>query len=81
MENEALVLELLEWIGPTGKSYEDVMDAWRTSCPRLTIWEDALVAGLVVVQTREVSLTAVGRDFLRTRRNRVSGYRAKRRVT
>ena len=38
---EALVLDLLEWIGPTPRSYVEVLDAWRTSCPRLPVWEEA----------------------------------------
>ena len=50
MENKALTLDLLEWIAAKPQRYEDVMDAWRTSCPRLTIWEDAVIAGYL--QTR-----------------------------
>jgi D-3-phosphoglycerate dehydrogenase / 2-oxoglutarate reductase len=45
---ELLVLDLLEWIGPGERSYEEVMDAWRTSCPKLTVWEDATDRGLVL---------------------------------
>jgi hypothetical protein len=44
---DALFLDLLEWIGPEPKPYEEVMDAWRTSCPRLTVWEGANDRGLV----------------------------------
>ena len=66
--NEPLVLDLLEWIGLTRRQYEEVMNVWRTSCPRLTIWEDAVDAGLVVVRNREVALTDAGRDFLASRR-------------
>ena len=40
-----LVLDLLQWLEETPKPYMDVMDAWRTSCPRLTVWEDAIDAG------------------------------------
>jgi hypothetical protein len=36
-----LVLDLLEWIGPTSRPYAEVMEAWRTSCPRLPVWEEA----------------------------------------
>ena len=74
MENESLVLDLLEWIGFGSRPYDDVMEAWRTSCPRLTIWEDALDAGLIEVRKREVSLTMLGREFLGTRR-RSAGVR------
>jgi len=45
---DPLVLDLLQWIGSGPRAYSDVMDAWRTSCPRLTIWEDAVDAGLVI---------------------------------
>ena len=38
---DALVLDLLEWIGPAPRPYDEVLDAWRTSCPRLPVWEEA----------------------------------------
>ena len=66
----ALILDLLEWIGPGGRPYGEVMDAWRTSCPRLPVWEDACERGFVVSHRREgaagilVSLTPAGREFL-----------------
>jgi len=44
---EALILDLLEWVAVRDRSYEEVMDAWRTSCPRLPVWEDANDRGLV----------------------------------
>ena len=44
---EALVLDFVEWVAKEPRRYADVLDAWRTSCPRLTIWEDALERGLV----------------------------------
>ena len=47
---EALILDLLEWLMVRDRTYEEVMDAWRTSCPRLPVWEDANDRGLV---TRE----------------------------
>jgi hypothetical protein len=45
---ETLVVDLLEWIGECGRPYSEVLDAWRTSCPRLPIWEEANDRGLVV---------------------------------
>ena len=48
IENKPLVLDLVAWIAAGPKPYDDVMAAWRTSCPRLAIWEDALDHGLVV---------------------------------
>ncbi len=66
-----LTLQFLAWIGEAPRSYGEVMDAWRTSCPRLSIWEDALGAGLVEVQggrcamrERVVTLTDRGRALL-----------------
>ena len=47
---EALILDLLEWLAKHDRSYEDVMDAWRTSCPKLPVWEDANDRGLVMTQ-------------------------------
>jgi hypothetical protein len=42
-----LILDLLEWVAAEPRPYAAVMEAWRTSCPRLTVWEDALEQGLV----------------------------------
>ena len=39
MSNDALIVQLVEWIGQEPRSYAETMDAWRTSCPRLTVWE------------------------------------------
>ena len=44
---DGLVADLLEWIGEAPRPYAQVLDAWRTSCPRLTVWEDATERGLV----------------------------------
>ena len=44
---DALILDLAEWVGKSPRTYADVMEAWRTSCPRLTVWEDAVERGLV----------------------------------
>ena len=69
MENEPLVLDLVEWIAGRPRAYGEVMEAWRTSCPRLTIWEDAVDAGFVSVASdcgsdKTVSVTGKGREFL-----------------
>ena len=73
VENKALVLDLIEWIAAGPRPYGEVMDAWRTSCPRLPIWEDAVDLGFVVRVQREgagsvVDVTAAGRLFLRAER-------------
>jgi hypothetical protein len=46
----ALTMQFLSWVFEKPRTYRDVMDAWRTSCPRLPIWEDAVDAGLVKVK-------------------------------
>jgi D-3-phosphoglycerate dehydrogenase / 2-oxoglutarate reductase len=38
---QALMLDLLEWVRPAPRLYSEVIDAWRTSCPRLPVWETA----------------------------------------
>ncbi len=44
---EALILDLLDWLLVRDRTYAEVMEAWRTSCPRLPVWEDATDRGLV----------------------------------
>jgi len=67
---DPLVLDLVEWIAREPRLYSEVIETWRTSCPRLTIWEDAVDRGFV---TREsvvgagvrVAITEDGAQFLR----------------
>jgi hypothetical protein len=44
---EALIVDFVTWLAPGPRPYDEVMDAWRTSCPRLTVWEEALDRRLV----------------------------------
>jgi hypothetical protein len=68
---EVLVLDLLEWLLRRPRSYEETMDAWRTSCPNLTVWEEANARGLVAVEQSGVCVTASGVALLeRTRPER-----------
>ncbi len=67
--NEPLILDLVEWIAREPRDYAAVMDAWRTSCPRLTVWEDAVDRGLVSREhtgggSSMVVATRAGRHFL-----------------
>lgn len=66
---EPLVLDMLEWLSRSERSYTETMDAWRTSCPRLPVWEDANDQGLVSIEDRNgrpyVRVTPAGLDFLR----------------
>ena len=58
---ESLILDLLEWIAKQDRSYDDTMDAWRTSCPKLPVWEDATDRGLIELDADIVRLTSAGR--------------------
>jgi hypothetical protein len=64
-----LILDFLAWLAQTPRPYAEVMETWRTSCPRLTVWEDAMDLGYIV-RTREgaaepvVSLTSLGERLL-----------------
>ena len=67
---DALLLDMLEWIDREERSYPDVMEAWRTSCPRLPVWEEANDRGFVMRQNKPgigpvVSVTASGHAFLK----------------
>jgi hypothetical protein len=49
---EPLILDLLEFLASRERTYEEVMDAWRTSCPRLTVWEDSNERGLLATEQK-----------------------------
>jgi hypothetical protein len=70
----ALVFQLLEWVAARPRTYRETMDAWRTSCPRLPVWEDAIDNALVAIvrgdavgAPQTVRLTARGRSMLDAR--------------
>ena len=63
-QNSALTRQLLEWIAGGTYTYAEALETWRSSCPRHTIWEDALEAGLIDSDGGVVRLTAAGRTFL-----------------
>jgi hypothetical protein len=65
----SLILDFLEWLGPEPRPYAEVMEAWRTSCPRLPVWEDAFDGGFVIRRRVEqqqavVEVTPLGRQRL-----------------
>ena len=75
---DALILDLLEWIGPQPRAYAEVMEAWRTSCPRLPVWEEANARGFVErrhVQGKAalIAVTASGLAFLAQQRPQYQG--------
>ena len=72
---EALIVDLLEWVASRERTYEEVMDAWRTSCPKLPVWEDANDRGLVCIEYRKgrssVRLTPAGSELLHSAKDRL----------
>lgn len=70
----ALVADLLAFVGREGRELAVVLEVWRTSCPRLPVWETALDGGLVVLRSGAtgpwVDLSAAGREFLARERQR-----------
>lgn len=71
---ENLIFDLLEWLAARDRSYEEVMEAWRTSCPKLPVWEDANDHGLVmsvdVKGSTVIRPTSAGLALLNRRRRK-----------
>jgi hypothetical protein len=66
---EALLVDLVSWVAREDRDYFEVMEAWRTSCPRLPVWEEANSRGYVTrkFQTGRgpvVAITQAGKAFL-----------------
>ena len=63
-----LMLQFLDWIGRGNRTHVDVMDVWQSSCPRLSVWEDAMVDGYIAFAgdaKRSIVLTDRGRALLK----------------
>ena len=66
----ALTLQFLAWVAESPRSYADVMEAWRTSCPRLQVWEEATANGWVrrengaSLREAKIVITEQGREWL-----------------
>jgi hypothetical protein len=63
-----IMIQFLSWVADRPRSYKETMEAWRTSCPRLSVWEDAVIAELVRLEgegARAVRLTERGAAVLR----------------
>ena len=70
---DSLIIDLLEWLEKSPQPYEEFMSAWRTSCPRLPVWEEANDLGLVEQMLnnqsiRVVAISANGVAFLQSNR-------------
>jgi len=63
----ALMFEFLSWVSSRSRSYDEAMEAWQSSCPRQTIWEDAIIEGFIEVggtaDSSKVSLTRLGKEL------------------
>jgi len=67
---DPLVMDLVAFVAKQPRQYDEVIDAWRTSCPRLTVWEDAIDRGLITRRRAEdrtliVQATSAGLRMLR----------------
>jgi hypothetical protein len=67
---DPLVLDFVEWVAREPRLYAEVVGSWKTSCPRLTIWEDAVDRGYVARETIAgfglvVTITGDGEKLLR----------------
>lgn len=60
----APTLQLLTWLAERPRSHAETIEAWKTSCPRLAVWEDALADDLVRIDRGTVLLTAAGEDIV-----------------
>ena len=65
----ASMREFLRWIDASPRSYAATMEAWQTTCPQFSVWEDATIAGYVflrgVGREQMVLLSDLGRSALR----------------
>jgi hypothetical protein len=73
-QNAALTRAMLEWVSGAPRTYADLLEAWRSTCPRHTILEDAQIAGLIDHDGRSdgiVRVSAAGRRMLADSGDRV----------
>jgi hypothetical protein len=62
-----IMLQFLAWVADRPRNYRDTMEAWHSTCPRLSVWEDAIIEGLVRLENnadRAVKLTSRGSEIL-----------------
>jgi hypothetical protein len=65
-----IMIQFLQWVADRPRTREDVMEAWKSSCPRFPVWEDARAEGLIRQVGGQsgrhgVELTPRGRDALK----------------
>jgi hypothetical protein len=67
-EPSLIMIQFLAWVADRPRNYAQTMEAWRSSCPRLSVWEDAIIEGLVCIESnanRNVCLTKRGSAVLK----------------
>ena len=63
-----IMIQFLAWVADRPRTYSQTMEAWHSTCPRLSVWEDAIIDRLVRIDNdadRAVVLTAQGRAVLK----------------
>lgn len=78
---DLLMFEFLSWVANRSRTYDETMEAWQSHCPRQTIWEDAIIDGLVQINQQtsnhEVVLTPRGAAILNARVAEQKNHRSK----
>ena len=62
-----IMIQFLTWVADRPRDYAQTMEAWRSSCPRLSVWEDAIIEGLIRIEnngSRSIRLTSRGAALL-----------------
>lgn len=73
LSRDLLMIEFLSWLSSRRRTYSEAMNAWQSTCPRHTIWEDAIIDGYIAINRQEmledpeVGLTPTGRALLNGR--------------
>lgn len=70
---DPLIFDLVEWVARRPRPYAEAIDAWRTSCPRLTVWEDAFDRGFIERRDMDgegpcICATTAGLNFVEAHR-------------
>ena len=61
-----IMMQFLTWVADRPRTREQAVEAWH-SCPLISVWEDAVVEGLVRTENdgrRTIALTRRGRVLL-----------------
>lgn len=76
-EPSLIMIQFLAWVADRPRDYAQTMEAWRSSCPRLSVWEDAIIEGLICIDNnakRSVRLTPHGSAVLAQTQPQAAGH-------